>query len=31
VRVTYALTEAGRAFGELARSIERWGRELLKV
>ena len=31
VRVTYVLTEAGRAFGELARSIERWGRELLKA
>ena len=31
IRVTYALTEAGQAFGELARSLERWGRELLKA
>lgn len=28
VRVTYELTEKGRAFGEVAVSIERWGRTL---
>lgn len=31
VRVSYALTEAGRAFGELAQSLERWGRRLLQT
>lgn len=29
VRVSYELTEAGRGFGELAQSIERWGRQLV--
>jgi DNA-binding HxlR family transcriptional regulator len=28
VRVSYALTERGRAFGEVASAIERWGRAL---
>jgi DNA-binding HxlR family transcriptional regulator len=28
VRVAYQLAERGRAFGEVARAIERWGREL---
>ena len=28
VRVTYELTDSGRAFGEVARAIERWGRGL---
>ena len=28
VRVTYALTSCGRGFGEVAASIERWGRSL---
>ncbi len=28
VRVEYSLTRKGRAFQHLARSIERWGREL---
>jgi DNA-binding HxlR family transcriptional regulator len=30
VRVNYALTSTGRAFGELAQAIERWGRELVQ-
>jgi DNA-binding HxlR family transcriptional regulator len=30
VRVTYALTGRGLAFGEVAAAIERWGRELIK-
>ena len=29
VRVQYTLTEKGRAFGEVAEAIERWGRELV--
>jgi DNA-binding HxlR family transcriptional regulator len=29
VRVCYELTRAGRAFGDLAQAIERWGRELV--
>ncbi len=29
VRVSYDLTRTGRAFGELAQAIERWGRELV--
>lgn len=29
VRVTYALTDKGRAFGHVAEAIERWGRELV--
>jgi DNA-binding HxlR family transcriptional regulator len=28
VRVMYELTERGRAFGQVAQAIERWGREL---
>ena len=28
VRVQYTLTQKGRAFGEVAEAIERWGREL---
>lgn len=28
VRVTYALTRQGRAFGDVSAAIERWGREL---
>jgi DNA-binding HxlR family transcriptional regulator len=28
VQVTYELTESGKAFGEVAQSIERWGRTL---
>lgn len=28
VRVTYELTDGGRAFGEVAQAIERWGRGL---
>jgi DNA-binding HxlR family transcriptional regulator len=28
VRVAYALTAKGRAFGKVAEAIERWGREL---
>lgn len=28
VKVEYALTKSGRAFGEVAQSIERWGRTL---
>jgi len=28
VRVIYELTESGRAFGEVAQAIERWGRGL---
>ena len=31
VRVSYELTRAGREFGELARAIERWGRELVQA
>ena len=31
VRVSYALTRAGREFGELALAIERWGRELVQA
>jgi len=30
VRVNYELTRTGRAFGELAQAIERWGRELVQ-
>ena len=30
VRVIYALTSKGRAFGEVAKAIERWGRTLDK-
>jgi DNA-binding HxlR family transcriptional regulator len=30
VRVSYELTRTGRAFGELAQAIERWGRELMQ-
>jgi DNA-binding HxlR family transcriptional regulator len=29
VRVTYNLSRTGRAFGQLAEAIERWGRELV--
>jgi DNA-binding HxlR family transcriptional regulator len=29
VRVNYALTGKGRAFGQVAEAIERWGRELV--
>jgi DNA-binding HxlR family transcriptional regulator len=29
VRVTYELSRSGRAFGQVAEAIERWGRELL--
>lgn len=29
VRVSYALTPRGRAFGRVAEAIERWGRELV--
>ena len=29
VRVSYTLTARGRAFGEVAEAIERWGRELV--
>jgi DNA-binding HxlR family transcriptional regulator len=29
VRVQYTLTGKGRAFGEVAEAIERWGRELV--
>jgi len=29
VRVTYELTNKGRAFGQVAEAIERWGRELV--
>ena len=29
VRVTYELTRRGRAFGQVAEAIERWGRELV--
>jgi DNA-binding HxlR family transcriptional regulator len=29
VRVAYELTRKGRAFGQLAQAIERWGRELV--
>jgi len=29
VRVRYSLTRRGRAFDQVARSIERWGRELI--
>jgi DNA-binding HxlR family transcriptional regulator len=29
VRVQYTLTEKGRAFGEVAEAIERWGRQLV--
>jgi DNA-binding HxlR family transcriptional regulator len=28
VRVTYELNDKGRAFGEVARAVERWGHEL---
>lgn len=28
VRVSYELTECGRAFGQVATAIERWGRDL---
>ena len=28
VRVCYAVTDSGRAFGEVAQAIERWGRGL---
>lgn len=28
VRVSYELSEKGRAFGEVARAVERWGHEL---
>ena len=30
VRVEYALTRKGKAFGEVAGAIERWGRELIR-
>jgi DNA-binding HxlR family transcriptional regulator len=30
VRVTYELTEQGRAFDSVAQAIERWGRELIR-
>ena len=29
VRVTYELTDKGRAFGHVAHAIQRWGRELV--
>ncbi len=29
VRVSYELTSKGRAFGEVARAVERWGHELV--
>ena len=29
VRVTYELTDKGRAFGHVARAIQRWGQELV--
>ena len=29
VRVAYSLTRKGRAFGQVARAIEQWGRELI--
>lgn len=29
IRVRYELTARGRTFGEVARAIERWGRELI--
>ena len=29
VRVLYSLTDKGRAFGQVAQAIERWGRELV--
>lgn len=28
IRVTYALTKQGRAFGDVSAAIQRWGREL---
>lgn len=31
VRVTYELTDSGRSFGDVAQSIERWGRGLKPV
>ena len=31
VRVTYALTELGRSFNRVARSIHRWGAELVEA
>ena len=31
VRVTYALTEVGRGFGDVAAALERWGRALVEV
>jgi DNA-binding HxlR family transcriptional regulator len=31
VRVSYELTDGGRAFGEVAEAIERWGRGLAKA
>ena len=31
VRVTYELTDSGRSFNDVARAIERWGRELLPI
>ena len=31
VRVSYELTRTGRAFGDLAQAIERWGRELMQA
>lgn len=30
VRVTYELTDKGRAFGQVAQAIQRWGRELIE-
>jgi len=30
VRVQYTLTPKGRAFGQVAEAIERWGREILR-
>lgn len=30
VRVSYSLTEQGRAFGDVARAVERWGQELVQ-
>jgi DNA-binding HxlR family transcriptional regulator len=30
VRVTYELSDKGRAFAQVAEAIERWGRELVK-
>jgi DNA-binding HxlR family transcriptional regulator len=29
VRVSYELTEKGRAFGQVAHAVERWGHELV--